>query len=174
MRQVVAGTPLSSQGSLVAARVADTPGFAPGSVLATFIPFTREINISPAFMDGEVNTKGPEGWRTDTGDADDLTSTLHHEYGHVIDYRMRIEMREDMFDEISAVLGGVKFERGEWDSFKNFMTANKAAIVNRVGIYAAEHDAEFVAELWAEYRLGKSPSALAQIVGRYLSGEVRP
>jgi hypothetical protein len=107
------------------------------------------------------------GWFTKSGE--DITEhVISHEYGHHLHHVLRRETPERnaaMLGEIAAELGVVSdpADPTAW------VTKNKAAIIAKLGTYAATNDRELIAELFAEWwgkRDGASPAA--RIVGRYL------
>lgn len=109
------------------------------------------------------------GWFVPSGFDNYLTRALNHELGHHLHYTARSEGREpQMFAEIAEELGVDPPSPGQQPLA--WVKANTATLVTRVGTYAADSDAELIAELWTEYRgRGSEASPVAQIVGRHLS-----
>lgn len=143
-------------------------------VAAQYNPRAHHIEVSPTTLNKGEYRK--DGLFSESGNATFAEHSVHHEYGHALDFELS---KSDptkhlaMINEVARALTPRK-NLGKYKTGNDWVKASKSVIVNHVGTYASSNDRELVAELWAEHRLAAKPSKAAQIVGKYLREVKQP
>lgn len=104
-------------------------------------------------------------WFSKCDHTHDAEGTVAHEFGHHVDamatrwsYRDRVGLFEALADDLGLPKAGIG-DPGEW------VRTHKTAITRSVSKYAATNDLELLAEIWAEYTMGKAPRPHIKRVG---------
>lgn len=101
------------------------------------------------------------GWHP-PGTAD-VTGTYVHEFGHHLHRMLTPEQEQELASRIAQAIGS----RPSRDLTSVYMSAGFGAWPRLVSEYACRNQAEMIAEAFAEYRLSKTPRAVARAVGGY-------
>lgn len=128
----------------------------------------HHLVLNPEIEKGVIDAEH-SGYLAPTGFKSGLDRTVAHELGHHLLDNMADQDKQNMFRAIFSGPGWSHPAPGPDHGISpaQLVRDNRAEITKRVGSYAATDPAEFIAELWAQYR-GGSDSALAQLAGEHI------